>query len=65
MFLIVLRELVINIVKLRPLELTRREVELGANRPIALPYLKAAVAVSKGTRYAVLFYAKYISKELF
>ena len=65
MFLIVLRELIINIIKLRPLKLTRQEVELGADWPIALPYLKAIVAVSKGTYYAVLFYTKYINKELF
>ena len=65
MFLIVLRELVVSIVELGPLELTGREVELGADRPVALPYLKAAVAVSKGTRCAVSFHAECAGRESF
>ena len=65
MFLIVLWKLIVSIVKLRPLKLTKQEVELGADWPVTLPYLKAAVTISKGTCCAVLFYTKYINKKSF
>jgi hypothetical protein len=45
--------------------LTRREMNLSADWPIALPYLKAAVAVSKRNRRAVLYHIKHVGKESF
>ena len=69
MFLVVLaREIAVSIGELGPLlisHLTGREMDLSADRPVALPYLKAAVAVSEGTRCAVLCHAECVGRESF
>ena len=40
-------------------QLTRREMDLSADRPVASPYLKAAVVVSEADRRSVICHAEY------
>jgi hypothetical protein len=46
-------------------QLTRREMDLSVDRPVALPYLKAAVAVSEGNRRSVSCHAERAGGESF
>jgi hypothetical protein len=46
-------------------QLTKREMDLSADRPVALPYLKAAVAVSEGNCRSVMCHAECASGESF